>query len=323
MKKSFQKSLIAASVGIVLAAGSFAANAADNLLFPYVTTKAGAYTFVSVSNNGVGDFTTTGPTGKYHTYYMTKPIGAPLSQACNHFDAQAKTTANDVMQFEVANKINMATTFGDTTSTPVTLIGSPNVEGFMIIAADTPAAGALYHGEATLVDASTGLFFSYSTANLTAASGGDPDYTTGLTDSTSDKAASFYPASAVSTAYYILPTGVRSLMANTAGGGLTATINAGPVGSTTALGAYDMNENFFSGSQSPKVTCFGFVANNQLLQPSTVSAVVNGGQVITSRNLGATGTVPNSTGTGFLQYKVQSSTALGNMFTTISRDTAN
>ena len=54
MKKSFQKTLIAASVGAVMVAASMGAHAGTpgttNLLFPYVTTQAGAFTFISIVN---------------------------------------------------------------------------------------------------------------------------------------------------------------------------------------------------------------------------------------------------------------------------------
>jgi hypothetical protein len=310
MKKTFQKTLVAASVGAVLAMGSMAAQAADNLLFPYITTKTGAYTFISISNNG--NLSGSNP---YHVYYMTKPIGSTAATACNHFDSIATTTANDVMQYEVMKKIDMKTAFADTTSTPVYLPATQtNVEGFMIVAADVTAA-SLYHGEATIVDASTGTYYTYSSSNLTATAASDPNYAT-LTDAANgvNKAAVWYPSSVVTTQYYILPTGLRSTMAAVAGGGLTTTLTAATAG-IVGGGAFDLNENPFSGTQSPSVTCFGYVKPDALLQPATAAAVANGGWLNTSKSGG--------TSDGYLQFKVQSSTALGSVFTTISRDTAN
>ena len=51
MKKSFQKSLIAASVGAVMFAAAGTASA-NSLLFPFFTTAAGAQSVLSLSNTG-------------------------------------------------------------------------------------------------------------------------------------------------------------------------------------------------------------------------------------------------------------------------------
>ena len=309
MKKTFQKTLIAASIGAVLAASSLVANAADNVLFPFVTTKAGAYTFVSLANNGAAPVATS-----YHFYYMSKPVGSSNSTACNHFDAIGKTTQNDLVQFEIGKKIDMIAAFGDTTSTPIyqPLVGH---EGFLIVAADVLTANLLYHGEATVIDASSGLYYSYSTEGLTAPAVADPNYSdAAITSAANDKFASWYPASAVNTTYYVVPTGARSLMAAVAGGGLTATLQANTAG-IAGGGAYDKNETPFSGTQNPSVTCFGYVKPGDFLQPGTASATSTGGWMNTNRTAG--------TSTGYLQYKVQDSSALGAKFTTIARDTVN
>ena len=53
MKKSFQKSLIAASVGAVMFAAAGTASA-NSLLFPFFTTASGAQSVLSLSNTGTG-----------------------------------------------------------------------------------------------------------------------------------------------------------------------------------------------------------------------------------------------------------------------------
>lgn len=318
MKKTFQKTLIAASVGAVLAASSLVASAADNVLFPFVTSKAGAYTFVSLANNGAA-IAAADLGNTYHFYYMTKPVGAANSVGCNHFDAFGKTTANDLMQFEVSKKIDMKTDFGDTTSTAIhqPLAGH---EGFLIVSNDTPDAGMLFHGEATVIDAASGLYYSYSTSNLSTVAAPDPDYSNAaITDALADKFASWYPASAVNTTYYIVPTAVRSVMAAVAGGGATITLQANTPG-IVGGGAYDLNETPFSGTQNPALKCFGFVKPGDYLQPGTAAATANGGWLNSNRIPG--GLDGLDTATGFLQYKVQDSVALGSKFTTIARDTA-
>jgi len=311
MMKSIQKTLIAASVGAVLAAGSMAAQAADNVLFPYITTKAGAYTFISLQNNGAALATTDKP---YHFYYMTKPIGSANSAGCNHFDAIGTTTANDLGQFEIRKRVDLKAQFGDTTTTPI-YHQQDNHEGFLIVSNDTPVANLNFHGEAVVVDSSSGLFYAYSSSGLVAApNAGDPNYSdAAITDATATKVSTWYPDSAVTTRWYIVPTGLRSGMADVAGGGLTATLTANTAG-ITGGGAYDNNETPFSGTSTPAVTCFGFVTRSQYLQPGTAAATANGGWMNSSRTGG--------TSSGFLQYKIQNTTALGAQVTTISRDTA-
>jgi hypothetical protein len=312
MTKTFQKTLIAASIGAVLAASSMVANAADNVLFPFVSSKAGAYTFVSLANTGAAPVASS-----YHFYYMTKPVGSANSVGCNHFDAIGKTTQNDLMQFEVSKKIDMKAAFGDTTSTAIHLPLAGH-EGFLIVAADVLTAGLNFKGEATVVDAASGLYYSYSTANLATVANIDPDYSNAaITDAAVDKFTSWYPASAVNTTYYIVPTELRSVMAAVAGGGSKITLAANTAG-IVGGGAYDINETPFSGTQNPKVTCFGYVKPSDYLQPGTAAATATGGFLTSTRVV-----VAGETSTGFLQYKVQDSVALGAKFTTIARDTAN
>jgi len=218
------------------------------------------------------------------------------------------------MQFEVSKKIDMKTAFGDTTSTAITLPLAGH-EGFLIVAGDALVAGLLFHGEATVIDAASGLYYSYSTDGLTAAAAVDPMYSAAvITTSLNDKFTSWYPASAVNTTYYIVPTDLRSTMAAVAGGGVTATLQANTAG-IVGGGAYDLNETPFSGTKNPEVTCFGYVKPADYLQPGTAAATAGGGWM-NSNLLGGTAT-------GFLQFKVQDSIALGSKFTTIARDTAN
>ena len=90
MKKSFQKSLIAASVGAVMFAAAGTASA-NSLLFPYFTTTSGAQSALSiVSNNNVA---AAGET--LHYVYNYGPT-------CIHFDGNGKVTNNDLLQHSVA-----------------------------------------------------------------------------------------------------------------------------------------------------------------------------------------------------------------------------
>lgn len=127
MKKTFQKSLIAASVGALLATASMVASAGTpgttNLLFPYVTSKVGAYTFLSITNQ----LGAPGPTPLHFTW-ATKAIGAANSATCNHVNGDAMSTPNDLMQFEMSNRIDVPAAFGDTTSAPKYFQAPPLVQ---------------------------------------------------------------------------------------------------------------------------------------------------------------------------------------------------
>lgn len=354
MKKSFQKTLIAASVGSVLAMASLSASALSaygttNLLFPYVNTANTAYTFVTVVNDGSNI-----PAGgnAYHFYYGTKAIGAANSASCDHQDGTARTTANDLMQFEVRKAIDLPATFGDTTSTPYYYTGGTNRNGFLIvnsavgvdIAAPALSINSTLYGEAVVIDTASGLRMSYSSNNLQTAPGLDPDFTIGNTapgvggpesnnivdangDGVGDAShvVSWYQSPTVSTAWYVAPLGLRSQMTPSAGGGIYAVYNM--YDSTyTQSGAYDANEAFQSGATPATVRCLGVLTRGDVLFPGAVNNTNNGGfahLATTATSLSSTlapalpAVVENNKS---LVYKVQSTSAVGTT-TTVSRET--
>ena len=324
MNKSFQKTLIAAA----LVAGSFAAVAGTpgttNLLFPYVTTQTGAFTFISIAQQGGTSATTAQP---LHFTYTTKAISAANTSLCDHLDGDAASTANDLMQFEISNRINVPAAFGDTTSVPKYFPGTAaaaNRHGFLSVNNDAAGAygsgaayaGANLYGEARIINTATGLAAGYSTDDLhTTSSGANPDFGAlggpdgGAANST--KVISWFQEPTVSATFYILPLDTEQNMAFQ--GNVTANyqvegVNAG------VLGHYNNNEQFQSSTARAPVTCLGLVSRSDLLGPLNAPFSDNGGWGNFVNQVPTGGTARNS-----LVYKYETTGALGGSVSFINR----
>ena len=175
------------------------------LLFPFITTVPGQFTFIHISNDGAGGtlnpfvfpFATSVPR-TYHFTYAHKAVPILNTAACDHFDGDALTTPFDKMFFEVSGPVKHVQTNppsfalfeSGVTSTPVTLPISGR-QGFLIVellAQDNrcliaegciptlPGAvvpvggfpGVALTGGADIIDAANGLFYSYTTGFLAA-----------------------------------------------------------------------------------------------------------------------------------------------------------
>lgn len=320
MKKSFQKNLIAASVGAVLAAGSMVAQAGtpgtSNLLFPYVTTATGSYTFISiVAQNGTAVAT------PVHFTYAMKATSAANSASCTHLDGDATMTANDLMQFEIQNKVDMKTAFGDTTSTakyfPNTAAAA-NQQGMLIVnnnAAGAYGSGATYvdanlYGEARIISTSTGLAAGYSTDDLHTTAAANPNFAAaaGPDGGVSTKVISWFPDPAVSTSWFVLPLDTETNMAFN--GNVAATYQ---VRDNTQVfgGHYNNNEGFQSSTATAAVVCMGTFDRATLLGALNAPWSANGGWGNFVGTVGAA----NS-----LIYKMEGTTALGGTISFITRE---
>jgi len=317
MKKTFQKTLIAASVGAVLAAASMVASAGTpgttNLLFPFVTSKTGAYTFLSITNQ----LGAAGPR-PLHFLWATKALTAANSAACGHINGDATSTQNDLMQFEMSNRIDVPTAFGDVTSIPKYFPGGAvgaNQQGFLTVNNDTTAAygeaaayfGATLHGDAHIIDSASGLFMAYSTEDLHTANSANPAFgsTAGPDGGLPNKVLSWYPTSVVTTAFYILPLDTETAMGY--GGASTATYAVtGPL-PAGFFGHYNNNEGFQSSTTTAAVTCFGTVTRDAMLGTLNAPWSVNGGW---GNWIKVGGTAPSA-----LVYKVESTTGFGSFMT--------
>ena len=152
MKKTFQKTLIAAAAGVALmsAVGTASAN---SLLFPYFTTATGAQSVLSLSNAGVS---VAAATNALHYVYN-------YGSACTHYDASGSLTANDILSHSIA-----ATTVGGfgkvvstDTSTPV-YFPLANQTGFLVVSTRTTASTDALRGSMAIVDPASGLVVSYA-----------------------------------------------------------------------------------------------------------------------------------------------------------------
>lgn len=328
MNKSFQKNLIAASVGAVLAAGSMVATAGTpgttNLLFPYVTTQTGSYTFISITALGG-----VAANPRVHFTYAMKATSAANSAVCVHLDGDATMTPNDLMQFEIQNKVNMATTFGDTTSVakyfPNTAAAA-NQHGMLIVNNDAAAGGtyggaaaylaANLYGEARIINTASGLAAGYSTDDLHTTGAASPDFAlagAGPDNGLSTKVISWFPDPTVSTSWFVEPLDTEAVMAFAG----NASQAYGVYDSTaTFLGHYNNNETFQSSTATAGVTCLGTFDRATLLGALNAPWSANGGWGVF-----ALSAVPvPATATGSLIYKMESTTALGGTTSFITRE---
>jgi len=294
MKKTFQKTLVAAVVASasLMAHAGGGTPATDNLLFPFITTKASAQTFLSiVARDPLALPAAVGTVIPVHITYTTRPTA---SGACSHFDGDMAMTSNDQMTFEISNRTDVNAATADTTSTPVQLPANATDRlGFAIVnnnAAGAYGTGAIYgsyplYGEARIVDTATGLYLSYSTNDLHTTAGANPDFAvaTGAgPDATFgapgtlhvNKLLNWFSTGAVDTTWFVLPLSDEATMgfANTAAITYQVRNSFGTNG-----GHYNNNEVFRSSTANFAATCIGTVNRATLLDPIVATHSVNGG----------------------------------------------
>jgi len=336
MSVKFKKLAIATAVGASLGfAGMAQAN--NSLLFPYITTSASAYTFVSLFDDpdpaGAGS-----PGGAgyghspvtFHLYYGYKALGAAATSNCTHRDFPVEVTRGALLQFEVGYKMDLPTEFGDPVSYGTALRSDNNrlpaeSEGFLIVeysnpgpVADPFTATAVVRGEAAVIDTNSGLSTTYTpilgvgNANADFAPEGSPNHVT-----------SWYPRAIVPASWYAIPMGLRSEMTPNAGGGINATIR--PVTDSANIGAYGRAEQYTSGSKVNPLRCFGTFDVNKLLTAEfnaggwmSINATAPTYHVDGVSPDAAVATVNNN----ILLYKLQTTNALGASRTFIQRELA-
>lgn len=331
-----QVSMALSASGMLLASGMFSppAHALRDLLFPYITTETGKFTFITILNDG----STPGP-GNLHFTYGMKPAPVVAKAGCQHFDGDAPSTLGDMMIFEVNGKVSEpgGALFEGGSTAPVTsgplIYPLSGQQGFLIV--NQPAGNdAFLFGWASVVDSASGLTWTYSTSGLTRGSsltaGASADFSP--IDGSERKFTSWYPQTIVPTSWVVVPLGTRDAMSPVAGGGIRRGIIssvdhtiAGVATSGTA-GAFDLDEQFISGGRNVPIRCFGNMSRADLLQPATDAATAGGGwlsTVSTSLTLAPADAVDpgGSYVTGpYLLFKVQTTTALGAAKTTINRE---
>ncbi len=318
------------------------ADALSSILFPFITTEASKFTFITIENDGAAP--APGAAGLHFTYAM-KAVPIVNKAGCEHFDGDVDTTPTDMMIFEANRKVVDASgttalfeggTTAPITSAPLAFPVADRV-GFLIVEQNiaTGLGGAYLAGTAAVIDSGTGLTFSYSTQFTTAAISPNPDFSaidggvygggapvgpTGVGFS-GFKAATWYPTTAVATSWFVLPLSTRLIMAPSGGGGIRLGLRTATdhLPTPNLQGAYDLDEHFFSGGKSTTIRCFGVVTRGDLLQGAVDAATAGGGFTFVVSN-GATTTLAATDAvdpggvynpTPFTLIKLQSTSVLG------------
>jgi len=286
MKKTFQKTLIAASVGIVMlsAAGTASAN---SLLFPYWTTTTGAQSVLSLSTN-----TTATVAGEVlHYVYNYGPT-------CIHYDGLGKMTNNDLLQHSIAS--TAAGGFGKVVSTDASTpfyFPLANTQGFLVVSTRTLATAKI-SGDMAIADPTTGLIVSYAGIDngLIDTTGANEGNFSNITDQFFNL--SFYPNSLVTTSWFGVVAGNMNaaIVAGANWTGAATLSNQGVV--------YNNDESPFSGTVTQTITCSGTITPATLMTTAQQAAVgPNGGlvhTVVSALTVGAT-----NTATGIVMSKMQ------------------
>lgn len=269
MKKTFQKTLLAAAAGVALM-GTASAN---SLLFPYFTTATGAQSVLSLSNTG-------GATESVHYVYN-------YGSSCVHFDASGSLTNNDILSHSIA--ATSAGGFGKVvssdTSTPV-YFPLANQTGFLVVSNKTTAATNALRGSMAIVDPASGLVVSYPGIDnaLDTTAGGEGNFSA-ITDL--NFPLSFLPSAMVSTSWYTVVVGDMNaaIVGGLNWGGTYTASNNGNV--------YNNDEVAYSGTVTKAVTCAGSIVATDLGTAAQNAAVgTNGGLIRTTGAVtGASGAV--------------------------------
>lgn len=310
---TLNKKLVAAATCTALTVGlGMQAAQATSILFPYLSTQAGVYSFVTIVNNNQDGSLYTG----YHMSYAHKTMATPFPNAssCNHLDGNTTTTMNDMMTFEVGGKVLDAgspvlfESAAPITSTALTLSGLSNQIAFLIVE-PTPvgpqgAGRANLYGWADVIDTASNMTLNYSTDFLNNIIDNDPNFIN-LDAATGWRAAQWYPPTYVTTAWHILPLGTRAAMAPAGGGGLSAGLFA-TVNNANTLAAYNRDEAGFSGSYSVGVKCFGIIDTASVLMPGVIANTTLGGTMMLEDVVIAG--PPAYAALPFLAHKIQTAT---------------
>jgi len=287
MKKTFQKTLIAAAAGVALmsAVGTASAN---SLLFPYFTTAVGAQSVLSLSNTGAAP-----ATQAIHYVYNYGP-------SCVHFDKSGSLTANDILSHSIA-----ATTAGGfglvvagDKSTPVYFPLSAQV-GFLVVSSKTTASTDALRGSMAIVDTNSGLVASYAGIDnaLTNAAADEGNFSANID---LNFPLTFMPQGTVATSWYNVVVGDMS-------GAIAAGANWGPGLSWSNQGfIWDNDENQISGTTAKTITCAGSFTPVDLMTTAQASQVTTTGGLLKVLASPVASTAPAlGTATGAVLMKMQ------------------
>ncbi len=283
--------------------------AADSILFPYLSTQSGVYSFVTIVNDGRGQMSAV---ARYLFSYGYKVPPVVQRGECIHFDALVTTTPADMMTFEVGAKIGdgqpLFEEAGDTagfgpgkltsTSAPLT---AANAIAFLIV--DFPAASgvgapddaddsntARLFGWAEVIDPAANMTLAYSTHDFLNDANAAADFSN-LSGSVA--ALSWHTAAAVTTSWHVLHLGTKDALA--ADGGIRGAVESGRGGMPGGVAAFDRDENPFSGTRSKPVRCFAIISRGDIMAATSVTATDNGGWTYLGPSAAGVPVVPDPT----------------------------
>lgn len=341
MSVKFKKLAVASAVSASLGFAGMA-QAEVSLLFPYITTGATAYTFISIyhdadRNTVAGNLHPVGApphaARTHHLYYGFKTVGAAATAACTHRDFPVSVTQGALLQFEVGGKLNLVTEFGDPAGygTQLALANNQipaNSEGFLIVENATGVADVVdetRRGEAAVIDTATGLATAYAATQSAQTNVNDGAFAAAIP--ATEYVTSWYPRNIVTTTWYALPTGLRTAMTPNAGGGIRASIH--PITNRDNIGAYSRAENYTSGSLQNNLRCFGtFNVDNLLGAPFTTGGWMSVSATAQNATFTTVAPVLAADGAGshgdqpFALWKIQNTSAVGSNLTLINASQA-
>lgn len=310
------KHLLKKSVTAALMAGGLVGLAAqpvhaDSLLFPYLNTDAGTFSFVTIANEGLNEFSTL--TG-YHFNYGHKPNPVNNTAGCTDMDFNVTSTPADMMTFEVNGKVTepggvlfeggaaAPVTSGVPFSLPAGQTAFLGVEPLGNAVASEVVGRIELWGWAEVISTSTNMTLAYSTHNTGVNDSTNPNFATSNVGNTWHRWA-WYPTTMVTTSWYVLPLGPLLTMVN---GGIRTQVQ-GSNGAGLG-GAWDRDEHFISQGKAGLVRCFGFLTRADVLSPGAILATNDGGWLY-AESFGST-TVGTDTynGNQMLNYRVQTAT---------------
>jgi hypothetical protein len=341
MKRSVTAALVA---GGLVGLGAQPAQA-DGILFPYLSTQTGVFSFVSVVNRDVAVIVAPQLSFTYgHKAATAGPVVTSNTGSCSHFDAGVTSTQSDMMTFHVRGTITTAGAsgfalfeaagdgagpgVGQLTSTPAPL-PLDNQLTFLVVennAAD-PANPLSLYGWAEVIDTTTNLSFAYSTNDYARVNGvaSTTNFTTNVVTSPVGPPAggiasgpvvlSWYPTAFVDTRWHILNVGTTGTMSPAVGGGIRQVFTVANAAVVPVGGAFNRDENFFSGARTQPIRCFGILNRGDLLSGGPLANTADGGwtRLVGGVAIAVGGVADDLTGayalgTSFLTHKIQTVT---------------
>lgn len=303
------------AVGIALAAGTMAAQAADVVMFPYVVNSATVTTVVSVIDRGdaatprynasgvIGAFAAGGNRLHWRLNYKGNAAATDNAARCEEVNYYLPTSPNDIQT------VDLGAHFGSTTSG--VLFNDPSINnnwtagiGILTYAlasqAGAQARGVLFvhnadnvvgqtiQGDAMVFEFANGAAWGYSgvlTDNGAANTAAAFDYSAlAAANSTTGTVVSFMPMAETTTRLFVTPVndgvGAATSILDADGASLANVWDrlTARVGLVTGAGvAFDRDENLVSGSTPANVTCVGALDVSGLMTGGAAAVLASGG----------------------------------------------